>query len=123
MLKGQEGNILPFVITCCSSIALVEWGTPGGFGQSVPFQIGMRPSMCQLPSHLHISLRHTDTTPPAGLPPDGLHSKTLLVCMNRRSAFPRNPFVWANQTFSGQPVHNKVLLHLSFTELERYRSG
>ncbi len=26
MLKGQEANI-PFVITCCSSIALVEWGS------------------------------------------------------------------------------------------------
>ena len=36
MLKGQEGNILLFVITCCSSDALVQWGTPGGFGQSSP---------------------------------------------------------------------------------------
>ena len=61
MLKGQEGNILLFVITCCSSDALVQWGTPGGFGQSSPSQIGMRPSMCHLPIHLHASLRHTDT--------------------------------------------------------------
>ena len=61
MLKGQEGNILPFVIRCCSSDALVEWGTPGGFAQSSPSQIGMRPSMCHLPIHLHTSLRHTDT--------------------------------------------------------------
>ena len=38
MLKGQEGNILPCVITCCSSNALVEWGTQGGFGQSSPSQ-------------------------------------------------------------------------------------
>ena len=60
MLKGQEGNI-PFVITCCSSIALVKWGKPGGFGQSCPSQIGMRPSMCHLPRHLYISLRHKDT--------------------------------------------------------------
>ena len=39
MLKGQEGNI-PFGITCCSSIALVEQGMPGGFGQSSPSPIG-----------------------------------------------------------------------------------
>ena len=34
-----------------------------------------------------------------GLPPDRLHLEHLLVYMNRRSAFPRNPFLWANQTF------------------------
>ena len=60
MLEGQKGSIL-FVITCCSSVALVERGTPGGFGQFSPSQIGMRPSMCHLPRHLHISLRHTNT--------------------------------------------------------------
>ena len=60
MLKGQEGNI-PFGITCCSSIALVEQGTQRGFGQSSPSQIEVRPSMCHLPRHLHISLRHKDT--------------------------------------------------------------
>ena len=39
MLKGQEGNTLPFVITCCSSSVLVEWGTRGGFGQSPPSRV------------------------------------------------------------------------------------
>ena len=48
MLKGQEGST-PDVITCCSSIALVKWGKQGGFGQSCPCQIGVRPSMCHLP--------------------------------------------------------------------------
>ena len=51
MLQGQEGNV-PFVITCCRRIALVDWGTPGGFGQSCPYQIGVRPSMCHLPQDI-----------------------------------------------------------------------
>ena len=51
MLKGQEGNI-PSVITCCSNTALVKRGKPGGFGQSCPSQIGVRPSMCELPQDI-----------------------------------------------------------------------
>ena len=61
MLRGQEGNI-PFVITCCSCIALMEQGTPGGTWLASP-QTGKRRTgqSHHLPRHLHISLRDNDT--------------------------------------------------------------
>ena len=58
MRNGQEDNI-PFVITCCSSIALVDWGTPGGTWMASPqSEKGRTGQRHHLPRHLHISLRH-----------------------------------------------------------------